>query len=94
MGRDLAFGNQHGILLTHTIVCDLAQVEELEALPELNEQHRKTLLGVNEELERMLLKLDAVTGLQGPERDYKKSRVNEIQALCSRLDTVRRKGAD
>jgi hypothetical protein len=74
-------------------VCIDLQVEDLEAAPDLQGDRQKTLLSANEQLERMLLKLDAILGLQGSERDYKKSRVHEIQALCSRLDTVRKKHA-
>eukprot|EP01025_Chloroclados_australasicus_P016928 TRINITY_DN18635_c0_g1_i2.p1 TRINITY_DN18635_c0_g1~~TRINITY_DN18635_c0_g1_i2.p1 ORF type:complete len:233 (+),score=18.03 TRINITY_DN18635_c0_g1_i2:2-700(+) len=66
-------------------------VDKLEACSskDWTPEHNKQLLETTELLERILLALDELSGLSGPERDYKKSKVNEVQDLCSRLDRVK-----
>lgn len=53
--------------------------------------HETELLGTNEQLERMLLALDGLTGLQGAQRKKKRTRIHEISELCKTLDRIRHK---
>lgn len=62
---------------------------ELEQQKVWNDKLQKELLSSNEYLERMLLALDEVTGLEGEDREYKKSKLSVISDLCSRLDALK-----
>jgi BAG domain len=71
-------------------IAECLQVEELERATDLQGPRHTELLTVNEHLERMLLKLDDITGLEGEGRQYKKDRVAEIDQLCTRCDALKK----
>lgn len=67
------------------------QVGRLETVLEWTILEQDLAVATNEHLERMLLELDNVTGLQGDNRTSKKAAVALVNSLCSRLDALRLK---
>lgn len=65
------------------------QVASLEAAPDWSDTRQKELLGTNEQMERMLLALDEMTGLDGEARTHKKAKIDLLNSLCARLDRVK-----
>ena len=65
------------------------QVASLEAAPDWSDARQKELLSTNEQMERMLLALDELTGLDGEARVHKKAKIQTLNSLCARLDAVK-----
>jgi predicted hydrolase (HD superfamily) len=66
----------------------ILQVQGLTQVQDWTQAHHTELLVTNEQLEKMLLALDSLTGLQGALRDKKKARIREISKLCMILDNM------
>lgn len=69
----------------------MVQVGRLEGVLEWSVLEQELAVATNEYLERTLLELDDVTGLQADDRAAKKAAVTLVNSLCSRLDSVRLK---
>ena len=67
------------------------QRENLESCSHWTDAQEKQLLGTNERCERMLLALDELTGLEGDARAHKRQRIDELNSLCTRLDSLKRR---
>lgn len=67
------------------------QVGRLEGVLDWTVLEQDLAVATNEHLERTLLELDNVTGLQGDDRTAKKAAVTLVNSLCSRLDAIRMK---
>jgi BAG domain len=67
------------------------QIEQLEGGhgPADQIKWQQELAACNEHLERMLIQLDGITGLEGEHRHYKKSKIDAVSALCAKVDALK-----